>query len=150
MIRIRSPRPRMSTPRKRRIGTRNAPPLITTDVINIQIIEELRKRPIEVLPTKQKQNIAVMRRSHERGSTPRPRRRLAHHLCDLEELLLLAAILLKDLVQIDIFGVAAFDLGGFGLCFLLTFTGLLGGFLGLRATSVECFDGGVVFFFWGC
>lgn len=88
-----------------------------------------------------------MWRGHERCSTPRSWRGFADDFGDLEELLLLAAILLENLVQIDIFSVTTFYLGSFGLCFLLAFTGLLGSFLSLRKTLVEGLDGGVIIFF---
>lgn len=72
-----------------------------------------------------------MGRGHERRRSTSPRRGVTHGLGDLEEPLLLAAVLLQHLVEVDIFGIAALNLGGLDLGLLLTLDGLLGSFLGL-------------------
>lgn len=65
-----------------------------------------------------------------RGGT-RLGRGITYSLGDLEELLLLAGVFLEDLVEINILGVAAVNLGGLGLGLLLALGGLLGCLLSL-------------------
>lgn len=64
-------------------------------------------------------------------------RTLKDCLGDFEKLLLLPAILLEDLIQIDIFGITAFNLCCLCLDLLLTLAGLFGSFLGLDEGQVS-------------
>lgn len=57
---------------------------------------------------------------------------MTHGFCDLEELLLLATVLFKDGIKIDVFGVTALNLGSFCLGLFLPFAGLFGCLFSLR------------------
>ena len=145
MVRVGRPRPRMSTPGQRCIRTGHAPPLVATDVVDVQIAEKLRHRSVEILTTKEQQDVAVVWRGHESRSAPRSWRAFAHDFSHLKELLLLATILLEDLVQINIFGVASLDLGSLGFGLLFALAGLLGRLLGLRKRQLKVLMEGSIY-----
>ncbi|CAH0016311.1 unnamed protein product [Clonostachys rhizophaga] len=115
----------------RGIGRGDAAPLITADVVDEQVVVELGERAVEVLAAKEQQVVGVVGGCHQSRGGTRLGRGIADSLGDLEELLLLAGVFLEDLVEVDILGVAALDLGGLGLGLLLALGGLLGCLLSL-------------------
>lgn len=88
-----------------------------------------------------------MGRGHQSRRSSSPWRRLTDSLCDLEELLLLATILLEHLIKINILGVTALDLGSLGLGLLFSLAGLLGRLLSLieEVNISASNDGGAIF-----
>ncbi|CAG9970988.1 unnamed protein product [Clonostachys byssicola] len=115
----------------RGVGRGDAAPLITADVVDEQVVVELGERAVEVLAAKEQQVVGVVGRRHQSRGGSGLGRGIADSLGDLEELLLLAGVFLEDLVEIDILGVAALDLGGLGLGLFLALGGLLGCLLSL-------------------
>jgi hypothetical protein len=72
-----------------------------------------------------------VRGCHQSRGGTRLGRGIADSLGDLEELFLLASVFLEDLVEVDILGIAALDLGGLGLGLFLALGGLFGCLLSL-------------------
>lgn len=124
-------RPGVARPRQRGVGRGDEAPLVAVDVVNVQVVEELGQGAVEVLATKEQQVVAVTGRRDEARGGAGLGGPIADRLGDLEEELLLLPVFLEDLVEVDVLGVAALDLGGLGLGLLLGLVGLLCLFRGL-------------------
>lgn len=61
VVRISGPRPSMARSGERGVGGADTPPLVTADVVDVEIIIKLGERTVEVLSSKEQQTVAVMR-----------------------------------------------------------------------------------------
>jgi hypothetical protein len=135
----------MSRSGERRVRTRDAPPLIPVDVVDMQVVVKLHLCAIEILTAEQEQVVRVAGRRHDGGVCARFRRALTNLLRDFEEELLLPLVLLHDGVDIGIRVGILIHLGRLDLGFLLALANLLGLLLCLsrRQATVSRTEGGV-------
>ena len=98
----------------------------------MKVIEELGPCAVKVFSTEQEQAVCIARVPEEGSVCAMFRGALLDSLGDLQEKFLLALILLQYFIKIDIGGVIALDLVGFGLCLFLSFGCLFLLLLGLR------------------
>lgn len=123
--------PGVAGARQRRIRRRDAAPLVPVDVVDVQVVVELGHGAVEVLAAKEQQAVRIVRGRDHGAVGAGVRRAFEDGLGDLEELLLLAAVLGQDFVEVLVILVVALDLGRLGLGLLVALGGLLLFLLGL-------------------